>query len=146
MDARVLEQILWHIHNWFERDSIQVTGCTVSGGRLPASIPDGAWYRIEGSLMNDGLHRHPDAGLYDETFDGTITICAIPNAVLDLAEEVGEWMSRYDAASKEALSRPYQSESFGGYTYSLRSDLTGGGSSGWQDVFSDRLNDWRKVC
>lgn len=150
MDARMLEQVLWHIHNWFVYDELDVR-CAISDGQLPASvsIPEGAWYRIEGSLLNDGLHRHPAEDLRDETFDGTITICAIPNALLDVVEEIEDWQQAYNAGRKKALESPYTSESFDGYSYSMR-DYTGansasGGLSGWQAAFASRLNAWRKM-
>ena len=150
MDARTLEQVLYHIHNWFSYDELNVR-CAISDGQLPASvsIPEGAWYRIEGSLLNDGLHRHPAEDLRDETFDGTITICAIPNALLDVVEEIEDWQQAYNAGRKKALESPYTSESFDGYSYNMR-DYTGantasGGLSGWQAEFASRLNPWRKM-
>jgi hypothetical protein len=151
MDAGILEQVLWHIHNWFVYDTIDAGLCEIADGSLPASvsIPDGAWYRIQGSLLNDGLHRHPAADLQDETFDGTITVCAIPNALLDVVEEIEEWQDAYTAGQKKALGSPYSSESFDGYSYSMR-DYSGpssasGGLSGWQAEFAGRLNPWRKM-
>lgn len=150
MDAGVLEQVLNHIHNWFVYDQMDVR-CAIEGGSLPASvsIPKGAWYRIQGSLFNDGLHRHPAADLQDETFDGTITVCAIPNALLDVVEEIEEWQDAYSAGQKKALGSPYSSESFDGYSYSIRSDLTAnsgsGGLTGWQAAFASQLNPWRKM-
>ena len=92
MDAGILEQVLWHIHNWFVRDTISVKTCCIDDGSLPTSITDqmldGQWYRIEGSYLNDGLHKNPDTELSDETFNGTITLLAIPKAVLAVAEEI----------------------------------------------------------
>ena len=150
MDARTLEQVLYHIHNWFSYDELNVR-CAISDGQLPVSvsIPEGAWYRIEGSLLNDGLHRHPAEDLRDETFDGTITICAIPNALLDVVEEIEDWQQAYNAGRKKALESPYTSESFDGYSYNMR-DYTGantasGGLSGWQAEFASRLRTWRKM-
>lgn len=150
MDARTLEQVLYHIHNWFSYDELNVR-CAISDGQLPASvsIPEGAWYRIEGSLLNDGLHRHPAEDLRDETFDGTITVCAIPNALLDVVEEIEDWQQAYNSGRDKALGSPYASESFDGYSYSMR-DYTGansasGGLSGWQAEFASRLSAWRKM-
>lgn len=150
MDARMLEQVLHHIHNWFAYDEFNVR-CAISDSQLPASvsIPEGAWYRIEGSLLNDGLHRHPAEDLRDETFSGTITICAIPNALLDVVEEIEDWQQAYNKGRDKALESPYSSESFDGYSYNMR-DYSGansasGGLSGWQAEFASRLNTWRKV-
>lgn len=150
VDAGILEQVLYHLHNWFGRDSISATGCTIADGALPASIAssmvEGVWYRIEGSLLNDGLHKHIADDLQDETFDGTITMLAIPKALLLVVEDIGAWQ----AANGETVDGPYASESFGGYSYTLRSDGSsnagGGGLSGWRLAFRDRLNPWRKIA
>lgn len=151
MDAGLIEQVLAHIHNWFVYDDIPVSDCAISGGVLPASVsvPDGAWYRIQGSLFNDGLHQHPATDLADETFDGTVTVCAIPRALLDVIQEIDDWLTLTRTARQTALASPYQSESFDGYSYSVRSDLAGnsasGGLSGWQAEFASRLNPFRKI-
>ena len=153
VDAGVLEDVLWHIHNWFERESIEASGCAIEDGALPASIADsllyGQWYRIEVSYLNDGLHQHPATDLNDEVFDGTSSKLAIPSAVINLADEIGEWRDAYEASALKALEGPYSSESFGGYTYSLRDDGTAqgasGGLTGWQAMFASRLNPWRKI-
>lgn len=149
MDANVLEQVLGSIHNWFVRDTLDVRGCTISEGALPASvsIPEGVWYRIRGSYLNDGMHLRGDEseGLEDETFDGTITTHAIPKALLSVVQEISDWQSESGAKA----NGPYQSESFGGYSYSLRgSSSTANGnvpSTGWQAVFAGRLRQWRKL-
>ena len=159
MDAGTLERVLAHIHNWFERDRIRVTGCQVADGSLPASvssqIPVGAWYRVEGSYLNDGLHlrldEYPEGeseGLTDETFDGTITVLAVPHALLLVVEEISAWVAATSEARSKAMSSPYQSESFGGYSYSMRDFGGSGGASGgggWQSAFAADLNPWRKI-
>lgn len=149
VDAGMLEQVLWHIHNWFVRETISVKTCCIDDGTLPTSITDkmldGQWYRIEGSYLNDGLHQNPDTELSDETFNGSISLLAIPKALLLIVEEIGEWQS----ANGSAVDGPYASESFGGYSYSLKSDSgansASGGLSGWRLAFRDRLNPWRKM-
>ena len=153
MDAGILEQVLYHIHNWFERDVLTVNDCQIEDGSLPASITsemlDGQWYRIEGSYMNEGLHQNPDNGLTDETFDGTISLLAIPKALLLVVEDICDWVDATNEASQKALRSPYQSESFGGYSYSLKgqsgSNSGSGGLVGWQAEFASRLNPWRKM-
>lgn len=149
MDASVLEQVLGSIHNWFVRDSFTVRGCAVEEGALPSSIPipDGVWYRIQGSYLNDGMHLKGDdaEGLEDEEFDGTITTHVIPKPLLAVVEEICAWQTTQGAIA----NGPYQSESFGGYNYSLRgSSSTAGGNvptTGWQAVFAGRLRQWRKL-
>ena len=150
MDAVILEDILGYIHNWFVRDEIPVAGCSISSGSLPddVDIPDGVWYRIQGSYLNDGMHLKgsKDEGLSDETFSGTITTHVIPKPLLAIAEEASQWQAKYGAAS----SSPYQSESFGGYSYTKASGGSQGASngsaqSGWQSAFAGRFTKWRKL-
>lgn len=143
MDAAVLDDVLSYIHNWFERDTYPID--RIEDGQIPASIriPNGAWYRIQGSMMNDGLHQHPCYDLTDEEFGGTITTCAVPNALIAVAEEVEDYVRKYGASDNS----PYQSESFGGYSYNKKSKSTSGESAttGWQDAFSGRFRRWRKL-
>ena len=146
MDAVILEQVLGSIHNWFTRDTYDVSGCEIADGQLPASIsiPDGVWYRIQGSYLNDGMHLKGDEGegLTDETFDGTITTHVIPKALLSIVQEITDWNAEYGANANS----PYQSESFGGYSYSKGSWFAGqSGVSGWQAAFAGRFRQWRKL-
>lgn len=149
MNAVVLEDILGYIHNWFVREEIPVSDCVISSGTLPEaiSIPDGVWYRIQGSYLNDGMHLKGDEaeGLEDEEFDGTITTHVIPKPLLAVVEEICAWQTTQGAIA----NGPYQSESFGGYSYSLKgSSSTAGGNvptTGWQAVFAGRLRQWRKL-
>ena len=148
VDAGMLEQVLWHIHNWFTRETLSLPGCVISDGAMPASIADrmldGQWYRIEGSYLNDGLHRHPANDLTDEEFDATVSLLAPPRALLELVGEMSDWQERNGAVA----DGPYQSESFGGSTYSKGgSSMTSADHplSGWRSAFADRLNAWRKI-
>lgn len=147
MDAGTLEDVLTEIKNWFDLSSLRFNDCQIADGTLPASvsslIPDGAWYRVEGSALNDGLHLHPATDLTDETFDGTVTVLAIPKPLLRLVEEIGEWKAAYKEGQGKALASQYNSESFGGYTYNSK-DFTNGGS-GWRQAFAQDLNRWRKI-
>ena len=149
MDAGLLEDVLSHIHNWFVREKVTVSGLEVSDGTLPASVTggmlDGQWYRIEGSYLNDGLHQHPATDLEDETFDATISLLAIPNGLLRVVEDIDAWQE----ANGSALDSPYASESFGGYTYTLKDGIGSQngsqGLTGWRLAFRDRLNPWRRM-
>lgn len=155
MNLALLEEVLYHLHNWFARTKWTVTGCTISDGALPSavasSIPQGAFYRVEGSLLNDGLHvmGDKDDEFEDESFDGRITLCAIPKALIALTDEIDAWQKK----NGDIMEGPYTSESFGGYTYKVKtsSDFgfsqSGGSStlSGWRLVFRDRLNPWRRM-
>lgn len=145
----MLEQILTELHNWFRvrdgADGIHHGTYTIEDGRIALPfLRDGQYFRMMGSVFNDGLHRYgPDmAALEDETFDGTIWAMAVPKAVVELVGEIEAWQKKYGAV----IDSPYTSESFGGYSYTKQSgagDSTGSG--GWQAAFRARLDPYRKL-
>ena len=147
MDAVLLEEVLSHLHNWFERESVAVSGCVVTDGALPASVRphplEGQWFRVSGSYFNDGLHRQGDNDLATETFSGIVTLLAIPRPLLAVVEDIAAWQDKNGAVADS----PFASESFGGYSYTLKGGSSSGtsGLSGWQLAFRGRLNPWRKV-
>lgn len=143
----MLEQVLTEIHNWFRvRNSVDGiysgTYTIQDGGITLPFLRDGQYFRICGSVFNDGLHQYgPEMEkLQDETFDGTVWALAIPKAVVDLAGEMEQWQSK----NGEAASGVYQSESFGGYQYSKQTASDGGQMTVW-NVFGKRLNPYRKL-
>ncbi len=141
----MLEEVLTYLKNWFEvkalRGAFRVEGGAVA---LPEGFAaEGQYLRVRGSALNDGLWTFPLGGMADEEFEGTIYALAVPPAVQRLAESIEEWQE----ANGEAARSPYASESFGGYSYSLRADSAPEGASGgsWQAVFRAELNRWRKL-
>lgn len=144
----MLEEVLRNLNNWFEVPGKRLAGrFEVEGSAL--SLPDG-WllegqcFLVSGSVLNDGLHQWP-AELKDEEFFGEVKALAVPQAVIDLAERIAAWQEKYGKAAES----PYQSESFGGYTYTKASgNGSQGGSQGrltWCDAFRSELNRWRKL-
>lgn len=107
-------------------------------------ILENQYIRIIGSVFNDGVYRYDDdIKLTDEKFNGAVWLLAIPQAVLDLAEDIEKWQEKYGDVDSSNMS-PYTSESFGGYSYSKGSNENGASGS-WQKVFKDRMNPWRKI-
>ena len=137
------EQVLMNIRNWFTVDGGIYSGTFTiqDGGITLPFLADGQDFRICGSLFNDGLHQYPADGLVDETFNGTIWALAIPKSVVDLADEISKWQEK----NGEASVSPYQSESFGGYSYSKATDAETGGAVTWQSAFKRQLSAWRKI-
>lgn len=110
-------------------------------------VVDGQYFRIVGSLFNDGIYEYPHTFTKDEVFDGAVWAMAIPEEVVALADEIAAWNEKYGNVNSVNMS-PYNSESFGGYSYSKSGGGSGSGdgSSGtWQSVFASRLNKWRKI-
>ena len=139
----MLEQVLMNIRNWFPvKGGIYSGTFTIEDGGITLPfLANGQYFRICGSLFNDGLHQYPADGLVDETFNGTIWALAIPKAVIELADEIGKWQEK----NGEAASSPFSSESFGGYSYSKATDAETGGAVTWQSAFKKQWSAWRKI-
>ena len=148
-----LERVLDHIYNWFPLGGYPLDAArrhkstyTVTGGALQGCegfLLPGQYYRIVGSIFNDGLHRFGEYGLTDETFTGEVWPLAIPKAVLTIAADV----VKYDA---ENPLNDKVSESFGGYSYTRAGSASSGASSGSVSgglyVYGARLNPYRRMC
>lgn len=135
----MLESILAHLNNWFlVPDGVHDGTFEVKdGGIVLPFLADGQYFRVFGSIFNDGLHQYPAADMPDETFAGTVWALAVPKTVLSLADEIKTWTEKNPASV-------YSSEGFGGYNYSKPTNASGV-PIGWQDVFRDRLNQYRKI-
>ena len=139
----MLEQVLMNIRRWFPVEGGIHSGTFTieDGGITLPFLADGQYFRVCGSVFNDGLHQYNVLDLTDETFTGTIWALAIPKAVIELADEIGKWQEK----NGEAASSPFSSESFGGYSYSKSTDAETGGAVTWQSAFKQQLSAWRKI-
>lgn len=141
----MLTDVLLYLRNFFcDYSKIQIGVYTISDGAVDLPfLLDGQYFRICGSIFNDGVYQYPASGLTDETFDGSIWPLRIPQAVLDIVSEIEEWQEKYGGET----AGPYQSESFGGYSYTKASASSDSDSTvvTWQDVFGARLAPWRKI-
>lgn len=148
----MLTELCQELRNWFDRQRVSGT-YSITGGVIAAPfLLQGQYYRIIGSVFNDGVHKFGDARdtLTDETFEGAVWALGIPKTVLDLADEIDAWRQKYEGAEAAAMS-PFVSESFGsgGYSYSKGGGGSGGSAGGdtvsWQKQFASQLNPWRKL-
>lgn len=155
----MLEQLLTYLHNWFRvRDSVDGkhpgTYKVENGGIVLPFLQDGQYFRILGSVFNDGLYvygsetitdeDYNEIQLHDETFDGSVWALAVPKAVVSLAKEISAWQAKYGAT----VASPFSSESFGGYSYTKATAAdasSGSAAAGWEGAFKSRLNQWRKI-
>lgn len=148
----MLTDLCRELNNWFEvcDDDGNYSGrifgkFTIKDGTMTVKgAQDGQYVRICDSTFNDGVHQYPLSGLTDETFDGAVWLMKVPKEVINLDREIDEWKEQYQGV----LNSPYQSESFGGYSYTKASgsgDAAGGSSVTWQSTFADRLSHWRKI-
>lgn len=139
----MLEQILKHLNNWFLVDIHEGEFSVENGSITLPFLQTNQYFRVIGSVFNDGLHQYPATDLTDETFTGVVWALAVPKAVISLATDIEKWQEN----NGEAVLSPFTSESFGGYSYTKASAGNAGTSAvtGWQDAFRSRLNDWRKI-
>ena len=145
----MLTEICQYLRNWFDKtrligDFTIENGVIFYGNDNVLSLVSGQYFRIVGSYLNDGVYAYPASNLNDESFTGAIWIMAVPPVIVELADEIGEWVEENAAV----ISSPYVSESFGGYSYSLRAGSDSSGVQGgvtWQSQFASRLAPWRKI-
>lgn len=141
----MLEELMRECRNWFVApNGVHLGTFTIKDGSV--SLPflvSGQYFRIVGSVFNDGVYQYGAADLADETFDGAVWALLVPPAFLALAEEIQSWRDQYE----NAANSPFQSESFAGYSYTLKSDSAaqGGSAKGWRGAFGSRLANWRKL-
>ena len=166
----MLTELCQELRNWFERKKFFGT-FTIESGQIDlpdGSLQSGQYFRIVGSVFNDGVHKYDpesesqlidevfegaiwsmydpesESQLIDEVFEGAIWSMGVPPAVVDLSERISEWVTKYG----DSVSSPYQSESFGGYSYQKASSGQGNAGSSsptWQSTFASELNRWRKI-
>ena len=134
-----LTNLCAELRNYFEPKKHFGT-FTISGGSISPSdfLQDGQYFRIVGSVFNDGVYRYPAHDLADETFKGAVWAMNVPPAVVELLQKIQE----FEAAAANAPTA-YISESFGGYTYTKATDENGL-PVGWRTVFKNELKRWRK--
>lgn len=153
----MLTELCAYLHNYFLADYstpdryIHHGTFTIADGQIQdlSFLQPGQYFRVIGSVFNDGVWQYQPTGgalpMTDETFEGTIWAMSVPPAVITLAADIDTWLA--DNAS--ALNSPYQSESFGGYSYTKRSGSGSGNSSSdaysWQDQFASRLAPYRRL-
>lgn len=136
----MLSVVLAYLRNYFPVRKLYGTYTIENGALSLPGLLEGQYFRVIGSVFNDGVHRYPDGGLTDETFTGSVWHLAVPKDVLDLVSEIEQWQEK----NGEKASGPFQSESFGGYSYTIKSGSEGYGAS-WQNAFAKRLDIWRKI-
>lgn len=144
----MLTELCQELKNWFEREKYFDT-FTIENGAIivpDGSLQNGQYFRIVGSVFNDGVHKYDPENaeqLTDEVFKGAIWTMAVPPSVVDLSERISEWETKYG----ESVSSPYSSESFGGYSYTKASSGQGNADSSptWRSTFASELDKWRKI-
>lgn len=144
----MLSEVCRYLNNWFDDGRI-FGDFTIEDGVLEGvdgTLQSGQYFRIIGSVFNDGIYKYPTSELHDETFHGAVWVLKIPPEIIAISNEIDAWKEKYLGADSAALG-PFTSESFGGYSYSKGTTADGKVSGGdWTQVsgFASRLDGWRK--
>lgn len=146
-----LTDLCGELNNYF--DVLRIYGeFTITNNSIDLSnynVHEGQYIRIIGSVFNDGVYKYPlthylrlppNETLVDETFNGSVWAMAVPSSVIAQMEEINKWLEE----NHSALNSPYQSESFGGYSYTKKSGDEGENAN-WQTHFHKTLDRWRKI-
>lgn len=147
----MLEKVMRFVNNRFDRDGDGIAIGSLygefqaSGGTMAVpGLKDGQWFWIECSSLNDGLHQYPADDLEDETFEGRVVFLRVPRAFQELCADIEAWT----AENAKALDGPYDSESFGGYSYNKARGGSQGNETaldGWKLHFAAELRPYRKL-
>lgn len=149
----MMTELCQELRNWFDRGMDKWTDetITIENGELVGfsdRLQENQYFRVLGSVFNDGAHKYGEADLSDETFTGSIWAMAVPPAVIALASDIEAWNEKYGGVDGPTMS-PFTSESFGGYSYTKAAGSGTGDSGGaggtWESAFRSRLNMWRKI-
>lgn len=140
----MLTELCGSLHNWFTKsdDDKLFNTYIISNGVIAPSVDlvPGQYYRIIGSLFNDGVHKYDNTDkLTDETFEGAIWKMYVPQEVISLSTDIDTWKTKNAKAGSV-----FQSESFGGYSYSKATGVNGAPFT-WEDAFAMQIVRWRKL-
>lgn len=139
---QTIEMLCAELRNFFVV-SVHEGPFTISGGAfLLPDLQNGQYFRIVGSVFNDGVYQYPAADLTDETFDGEIWAMAVPRGFLELVSSVEAYNAKVEELG--AVAKGFASESFGGYSYTL---ATGAPAAlvEMQTNITRMKNRWRKI-
>ena len=140
-----IEDICRELNNWFDVGrafgDFEITEEGLTSFGLDVEV--GQYYRIIGSIFNDGVYKVGEEAIFvPEKFSGAVWAMAVPPAVIALCDEIDAYAEKY----ADQINSPFQSESFGGYSYTKASGYSSGSNpSGWRSVFAGQLNKWRKI-
>lgn len=135
----MLYEVMKYCHNFFPSGTVLHKTFKIQGGSIDLpDVLDGAYFMIEGSWFNDGVYQYPTTKLLDEEFAGTVSILKIPKGFLELVSYIEEWNK------KNGNVNQFQSESFGGYSYT-KATTKDGDEITWQYAFKNRLRAYRKI-
>ena len=148
----LMDEVCGYLHNYFVNKHVGIRRgkFTIENGSIELPLLDGQYFRVKGSVFNDGVWRYPADDMADETFTGEVWAMSVPPALIALLPEIEAWDEKYGGADSVNYS-PYASESFNNYSYSKRSSGNANSMNSsdtpmtWKDAYAPRLRRWRKL-
>lgn len=140
-----LTAICANLKNYFLRDKYGGTFNVVSGTAPLSNLLTGQYFRIVGSVLNDGVWQNTAedlAHLQNETFEGEIWSMAIPRDFLELCGEIDDFNAKIEEMSTSWTG--FSSESWNGYSYSISSSAPDFILQKQANIKS-RLNGYRRI-
>lgn len=109
-------------------------------------LQNGQYFRVVGSVFNDGVYKFGDADsmglLVDETFSGAIWTMRVPRSFIDLVSDYDRLNAKIEELA--LVSTGFASESFDGYSYTLSSGAPAELLQ-WKSRLDSELNQYRRI-
>lgn len=140
----MLSEVCAYLRNYFYHGEPTIGKIEIVNGALkePYGLKANQYFRIVGSMFNDGVYQYPLTTLQDETFNGAVWGMAVPPELISLISDIEAWQTKYG----QSVNSPYAAESISATGYSRsKCSADSVGSIGWQNAFSKRLARWRKL-
>ena len=116
---QIIDEVCAYLNNWFvEKPSgIHAGDYTITGGAIDCDfLQANQYFRVVGSVFNDGVWKYPASQMTNEEFAGEVWAMALPPAFIALIADITAWQTAYGGASSPNMS-PYSAESFNNYSY-----------------------------
>lgn len=145
----MLTEICQYLHNYFEYEKhfglISIIGDVVFCDGEEIEMDEGQYFALFREKFAIGVYQYGDE-LTDKTFTGSVWLMDIPDAILKANKWAEQWMEKNGGVDSAANS-PFQSESFGGYSYSKGNNSNGKAGVGIFDQasFVGMLAPYRKL-
>lgn len=145
----MLTEICQYLHNYFDYErhygDISIIGQSIFCDGKEIEIESGQYFALFRDKFVLGVYKKGDT-LTDKTFEGAVWLMDVPVSILNADTWATNWMNKNGGVDSEANS-PFQSESWGGYSYSKGSNSSGkiGGSVFDQATFVRMLAPYRKL-
>jgi hypothetical protein len=145
----MLTRICRYLKNWFVVKTY-LGNIAVSEGKIYCNgseieMQEGQRFALVRTHYVYGAYSYGDE-IEDYEFEGAVWIMDVPADVLDVAVRMTEWEAANGGVDSQAMS-PYQSESFGGYSYAKGLNSKGKvGSSVFDNAeFAAVLSPFKKI-